>query len=295
MGSRFNRFPAADESGAHRLQRLPAGATRSEIEDRAQEADALLLPVAVLPNARRTPHTLLASEFSDFVRSLDVTRPVCPVLEHAGPSAGTWLSERPLGAGAVKDVASGRTPRAATDDDYESVQKAFVAALNILPANLPRFISVDDDGLWMASLSPRTNPEREENARVAQVTDGIRALQDIDPDVAVLLCVDELCPRGIDLTLGLKTTQALIDQGVRWLGLTTGTRALPSLFERPRDKTQWRVWSASARAIVERISRRSEPSTLALGAPSVAAGGPLAQWAANAGFEAVVIAAESEQ
>lgn len=273
-----------------RLLRLPAGATRSEIRTRATLADALLLPVAVLPEGRRTPHTLVAADFPAFVESLDVTAPVLPVLEHAGPSAGTWSSERPLGAGAVKDIPSGRTPRAATAADYHAVLEAFQTALSTLPATVPRFVSIDDDGLWMASLSPRTNPDEEEQARVDRIAEAVAALLEVDPQLAVLLCVDELCPRGIDLSLGLKTTRTILERGVDWVGLTTGTRALPSLFERPREKTQWRVWSASARAILERVPR-SEATTLALGAPAAARSSALAQEVAAAGFGAVVIAA----
>ena len=245
-----------------RIGRLPAEIGPKGCEALAAGWDALLLPVAVMPRGRRGPQTIECAGWERFVEEANLSVPLIPVLEHAGPSAGRWSSERPLGAASVVDVPTGRTPQAATAADWEEVTEAFVRAVQMLGANGGAFVSVDDDGLLMGALSPRTNPQRSDEERLDLVIGVLERLTQVSTNVGIALCVDELIPRGIDLTLGARALEAWdkIAPPESITLLSTGSRALTSLHVRPREQTRVEVWSSSAQLILERkTSARTTP------------------------------------
>ncbi len=183
---------------------------------------------------------------------------------------------------------SGRTPRQATPEDWIKVEAAFERSLDCLPTTTPRLISIDDDGLLMAALSPRTNPEESDDVRLARVSGLVETLLQRDPLLGVALCVDELCPRGIDLSLGARAIERLLDGGVTEMLWTTGSRALASLRNRPREQTRWDVWSSAVRYQRQRLER-DPPAGLWMSGPANADLRLLGEDVIAAGFSAVVV------
>jgi hypothetical protein len=156
------------------------------------------------------------------------------VLDHAGPRASSWLSERALGPSAAPDVVTGRAPLALDDAGWARIVADFARAAEACRvAGVPFVLGAHDDGLLHSALSPRTGalPSVEPAASDA----GIDRVLEIHRAVGggdVILVVEDLCPRGLDATDGIAIARAFVGQGARRIYAAAGTDALPPLRRR---------------------------------------------------------------
>jgi 2,4-dienoyl-CoA reductase-like NADH-dependent reductase (Old Yellow Enzyme family) len=144
------------------------------------------------------------------------------VLDHAGPAAAAWSTERPVGASAVAEVNTGRLPRALDDDGWRAIVADFVrGAEHVRRAGGRPVVALDDDGLLHGCLSPLAGPPCPERARAV-----VAACAPCD----VLVVVEDLAPGGTDATSGLSHARALVDAAAATtLYATCGTARLAPL------------------------------------------------------------------
>jgi hypothetical protein len=147
------------------------------------------------------------------------------VLDHAGPRAAAWSTERPLGAAAHLEALTARTPRALDDDGWRAITDAFVVASRACTdAGLSWALGLDDDGLLHDAL--RFAPSR------------AHAIVSACKPACVLMPVEDLAPRGLDATDGLALARSLVDAGVTRLIASAGSRALMPLRARAKGDTE---------------------------------------------------------
>lgn len=153
------------------------------------------------------------------------------ILDHAGPAASRWSLERAIGSAIAVDPVSDRRCSAIEDDGWLLVVDEFAAAARIVRAAGGRVVvAVDDDGLLHTALSPLTSsPPRSD--RVLAV---LRACAPCD----LLLVIEDLAPRGIDVTTGLAFAKhAVLVAGAQRLYATGGTAWLPPLRDRKKGRS----------------------------------------------------------
>lgn len=97
-------------------------------------------------------------------------------------------------------------------------------------------IAADRDSLLMQYLSPRSSSSSLEWFEALQ--SALTALKEANFFVGCAICIDELCPGGIDLTEGLNWAHSLEEQCVDFLVLSCGTKDFPALFDRRRTYTK---------------------------------------------------------
>jgi hypothetical protein len=160
-------------------------------------------------------------------------------LDHAGPRAATWSVERPIGPSAVAEAETGRRPCPLDVTGWDDVRGAFAAAAVLCrEAGVAYAIAFDDDGLWHATLSPRTNPRATDAERLDTVLRTYAACAAGGVGPAVILPVEDLAPGGLDVTDGLTLTQALVGQGAPRVFAAAGTAALPALKHRRKGRSR---------------------------------------------------------
>lgn len=276
---------AAREPGAVWV-RLPPAPVRA-VAKMAEASAVALWPLAVEPLGRRASDAPLVDDAALEVlrRAQDGGHALIPVLDHAGPEAGRFSSERPIGPAAVPAPTSGRAPLPLDDAGWERVMERYRAAAARLKAGgIGRAIlSVDDDGLLAASLSPRANPGRPFAERLTPALRAARAVLAEGLEVGVALTVEELSPAGLDATDGIEAARALVDVGAGVLVASGGSEALPVLKHRSGARGPDDVWLASAAWLVGRVAvpvlaqgpcpdpERARAAALALGLDGVVA------------------------
>jgi 2,4-dienoyl-CoA reductase-like NADH-dependent reductase (Old Yellow Enzyme family) len=242
-----------------------------------------LVPMAVVPAGRRFGDASSVPSWVLRLSQLDeeTRRRVVVVLDHAGPAASTWSSERAVGPADVPEVRTGRRPAALTDDEWAELARKFQHAAELCTQHLKVgcALGVDDDGLLHATLSPRTNPGASDEERLARVLAIHRACGPVD----VLLCVEELAPLGLDATDGITAARALVAQGARRIYASSGTAALPAL--RRREKGETADGAVNALASAAWLVRRVGAEIVAVVPP----GGDDAARAAALGLAGVVV------
>lgn len=176
------------------------------------------------------------------------------VLDHAGPRAAVWSTERVVGATDVPEAETGRRPRPLDEGGWTALASRFAdGAERARRAGRVPVLGVDDDGLLQCALSPRTGGGPD-HARLARVLTIHRACGPID----VALCVDELCPGGLDATDGIEAARALSAQGATVIYASAGTRAFAPLRHRRKGGSEGdpALALASAAWLVGRVSTR---------------------------------------
>lgn len=156
---------------------------------------------------------------------------VIPVLDHAGPAAAGWSTERPVGPDSVKESRTGRLPRVLDDEGWGAVVAAFAsAAAAFRQRGIRVVVAVSDDGLLHACISPlMCRPPQP--ARVAAV---LRACAPCD----VLVVVEDLAPLGLDATDGTALARGfVVDAGATTLFATAGTDRLAPLKDRDKGSS----------------------------------------------------------
>lgn len=215
------------------------------------EPDLVLLPVAVEPLGRRSADAMVVEDALPAIAAARAAgTPVVVVLDHAGPAAALWSSERPRGPAEAPEPRTGRRPRALDDGEWGALGVRYEeAARACAAAGVPCVLGVDDDGLLQAALSPSTSLSTSPSAAGAGAAgddDARRALvlaihraasRGAGAPVDVALVVEELCPRGLDPTDGIAAARALVGQGVRRIYASAGTEALPALKHRAKGRT----------------------------------------------------------
>lgn len=225
--------------------RLPAWRRRTWSADLARvvatpHADVVLVPVAVEAAGRRSVD---AGTIADALPPIAAARkrgvPISVVLDHAGPAAGLWAKDRPIGPGEVPEPRTGRRPRALEDEEWAALAQQLEAAAAACAAHdVPCILGVDDDGLLHATLSPRSAPALSAARRLELILALHRAVsRGAGRAVDVLLMVEELCPGGIDPTDGIAAATALVAQGARRIFASAGSAVLPSLRYRQKGRT----------------------------------------------------------
>jgi hypothetical protein len=153
-------------------------------------------------------------------------RDVVFALDHAGPAAARWSTDRPVGIAAAPEVTTGRIPRALDDAGWQEVGAAFAAGAARLRAHghLP-LVALDADGLLHGCVSPLVGGTPDP-ARALAV---LRACAPCD----VLVVVEDLAPGGLDPTAGVAfARQAVVEAQAATLWATAGTAHLAPLQER---------------------------------------------------------------
>lgn len=176
-----------------------------------------LARVAVSPEGRRR-------EAAPVVGEHDAAAHVPVVLDHAGPRASSWLTDRAVGATDAPDPVTGRRPQALDDAGWQRITDAYARAAQRIPGAI---LGIDDDGLLQCTLSPRMGLGVQRG--LPRILEIHRAAGSGD----VALTVDELCPNGIDATDGIAIARALVAQGAKRIYAGGGTDALAPL--------KWRV------------------------------------------------------
>ncbi|MBI1949069.1 MAG: hypothetical protein HYS27_25500 [Deltaproteobacteria bacterium] len=205
-------------------------------------------------------------------------------LDHAGPRAATWSLERAVAAADLPEPETGRRPRALLEAGWAALTERFAAAAaRVRRADRTPVLAVDDDGLLQAALSPRTGGA-DDRARLARLLAVHRACGPVD----VALCVEELCPGGLDATDGIEAARALAAQGAGTIYASGGTRAFGPLFHRTKGGSEgdpalalasaaWLVGRVSARVVA--VVWRGEPGALLPPARALGLGGVVARGA----------------
>ena len=249
-------------SGWHRLAasepwiRLPA-APWSHIEPLLATARVALWPLAVEARGRRGADAPLVDDatLDALGRAASDERQCLPLLDHAGPEAGRWWSERPLGPAPVPAPSSGRTPLPLDSDGWASIAQGYgEAAARLMGAGVSRaLLGVDEDGLLASTLSPRANPGRSFDERLEPVLAIVRTVREAGVELGVALTVEELCPSGLDATGGIAAARALVEAGAHLIVASGGSEALPVLKHRTGAKGPDDVWLASAAWLVGKV------------------------------------------
>lgn len=178
-----------------------------------------LARVAVSPEGRRHER-----EIDDACSAqVGVNGPACVVLDHAGPRASSWMSERAVAATDAPDVVTGRRGRALDDAGWARITEAYAQAAARIPGAV---LGIDEDGLLQHALSPRTGLGMDRALPLVLAIH--RACKGCD----VALTVEELCPGGLDATDGITIARALVAQGARRIFASGGTDALAPLKRR---------------------------------------------------------------
>lgn len=206
----------------------------------ASMPDVVLVPVAVEPSGRRdaTAH-VIEDALPSLARARAAGVPVTVVLDHAGPAAALWSTDRPKGPSDVEEPRTGRRPRPLDEAEWEALAGRYEeAARSCAGAGVPCVLGVDDDGLLHAALSPRTSPRASDEERLGRLLAiHAAASRGAGAPIDVVLVVEELCPRGLDPTDGIAAARALAGQGVRRIYASAGTEALPALRHREKGRT----------------------------------------------------------
>lgn len=241
--------------GALARGRRPSAAVSAVSSAVPSEPDLVLLPVAVEPLGRRSADALVVEDaLPAVVAARAAGAPVVVVLDHAGPAAALWSSERPRGPAEVPEPRTGRRPRALDDGEWAALGARYEEAARACAAvGVPCALGVDDDGLLQAALSPGAASalrDSDDDARRARVLAVHRAAsRGAGAAVDVVLVVEELCPRGLDPTDGIAAARALVAQGARRIYASAGTEALPALKHREKGHTSSgalvALWSAA--------------------------------------------------
>ena len=189
-----------------------------------------LWPIAVRADGRRGA---TAGALDDRALVLPGAEPDVIVLDHAGPCAASWSADRAVGAADIAEVQTGRRPRALDDAGWRALIDAYAqAAAVVRAAGRALALGVDDDGLLQSALSPRTGGATAAD-RLGRVLAIHRAVGPID----AALCVEELCPGGLDATDGIEVARALVAQGARTIYASAGSRAFPPLLTREKGES----------------------------------------------------------
>jgi hypothetical protein len=185
-----------------------------------------LVRLAVSPNGRRHPGQAVLDEASLAALPGDTM----VVLDHAGPAASRWATERAVAVDEVVDPASGRRARALDDQEWATLVDAFAAAARrVRAAGHAVVVAVDGDGLLHAALSPLQSPSRPE--RVLEV---LAACAPCTP----LLTIEDLAPGGLDASAGVAFAVAAIEAAkAPMLIATGGTAWLLPLLERRKGRS----------------------------------------------------------
>ncbi len=210
-----------------------------------------LCPVAVRRDGRRSP---TASALDDRAVVVPGSGHDVLVLDHAGPRAACWSADRAIGAADVPEAETGRRPHPLDDRGWRALIDAFLhAAAVVRAAGRTIALGVDDDGLLQGAWSPRTGGAPDGN-RLERVLAVHRAIGPSD----ALLCVEELCPGGVDATDGIEAARALVAQGATTIYASAGTRAFAPLLTRVKGDTVGdpALVLASAAWLVGRVAAR---------------------------------------
>lgn len=186
-----------------------------------------LVRLAVSPTGRRHPDQAVVDEAS--LAALPGLASMV-VLDHAGPAASRWSTERAVAVDEVVDPASGRRARALDGAEWAALVDAFAAAARLVrAAGHAVVVAVDGDGLLHAALSPLQSPSRPE--RVLQV---LAACAPCTP----LLTIEDLAPGGLDASAGVAFAGAAIEAAkAPMLIATGGTAWLLPLLERRKGRS----------------------------------------------------------
>jgi len=185
-----------------------------------------MVRLAVSPGGRREPAQAVVDEGS---------LPALPgdsmvVLDHAGPAASRWSTERAVGVDEVVDPASGRRCRALDAGEWTALVNAYgAAARSVRAAGHAVVVAVDGDGLLHAALSPLQSLTRPE--RVLEV---LAACAPCTP----LLTIEDLAPGGLDASAGVAFARQAVDAArAPMLIATGGTAWLLPLLERRKGRS----------------------------------------------------------
>lgn len=214
----------------------PAPAPLQGALSAAGTSTVALWPLAIEPIGRRCPAAPLIDDtaLAALVRAPAEAPFVLPLLDHAGPEAGRFSTERPIGPAAVGAPTSGRVPAPLEGVGLSRLLDRYAEAAGRLAATGVRgvVLGADDDGLLASFLSPRANPGRALAERLAPVLDALTAVRQAGLVCGVAVCVEELCPGGLDPTDGVAIAAALAHAGAAFLVASGGSEALPILKRR---------------------------------------------------------------
>lgn len=125
-------------------------------------------------------------------------------------------------------------------------------------------LSLDNDGYWQWLLSTRHHGDWPFANRLKLALQAFGALREHIPQVGVALCVEELCPGGLDPTEGIAIAQAFEFAGASFVVASGGTADFPALkWRRPTQKKDQaethfadenEIWLASATWLAGRLS-----------------------------------------
>lgn len=165
-----------------------------------------------------------------------VDRPAPPgvslLLQHSGPAASRWSSERAVAAADVLDPKSHRRARAISADEFDAVVADYAAAARAAhAAGYGVVVDVADDGLLHQALSPLLSPSRPDLV--------LRVVAACAP-CALRIVVEDLAPGGLDLCAGLDAVMRAAElsgggdpaRGEDVVVVTAGSAWLAPLYDR---------------------------------------------------------------
>jgi hypothetical protein len=188
--------------------------------------------LAVEAAGRRAADPAVAPTVEEFADARALVSDELLVLDHAGPAAARWSTERPVGVAAVPEVRTGRVPRALDDEGWRQITTAFARGAALLRAHgrLP-VIALDDDGLLHGCVSPLVM-RHPPTGRVLAV---LEACAPCD----VLVVVEDLAPGGLDPTAGVAFARVAVAAAqATTLLATAGSAWLAPLHERTKGRSR---------------------------------------------------------
>jgi hypothetical protein len=181
-----------------------------------------MVRIAVSHPGRRAADAPIFSDGACEAALAQAANDVVFALDHAGPAAAAWSTERPVGARAVPEVTTGRVPRALDDAGWRDVIDDFARGAAFLRrAGRRPVVALDDDGLLHGCLSPLSGGPCPERALAV-----VAAAAPCD----VVVVIEDLAPGGTDATTGLDHARTLVRaSGATTLYAACGTARLAPL------------------------------------------------------------------
>lgn len=163
---------------------------------------------------------------------------VVACLDHAGPLAALWSTERPVGPGLVAESITGRVPRVVDDAAVAALVAAYARAAAAFAARgVDVAVGAFVDNFCHACCSPLMCRPPRPDVVAAIVAACAAACGAVD----VVVVVDDLAPGGVDATAGRALCASLcapLGAGARRVIATVGTvRLLPLLARDKGDAT----------------------------------------------------------
>jgi hypothetical protein len=162
---------------------------------------------------------------------------VIACLDHAGPLAALWSTDRPVGSGLVAESITGRVPRVVDDAAVSALVDAYARAAAAFAARgVDVAVGAFVDNFCHACCSPlMCRPPRPELMHA--IVAACAAVCAVD----VVVVVDDLAPGGVDATAGRALARSLgqaLGARARRVIATVGTvRLLPLLVRDKGDAT----------------------------------------------------------